>query len=73
MKVMVIAILMGALGTIPKGLVKEVLEIGGWVETIQTTEYWEESWRHEETCCHSDSSEWPSANADGKNSQGVIS
>ena len=31
-------------------------------------EYWEESWRLEETCCHSDSSEKPSANADVKNS-----
>ena len=34
-------------------------------------EYWEESWRLEETCCHSDPSERPSANADVKNSQGV--
>ena len=31
-------------------------------------EYWEESWRLEKTCCHSDSSEKPSANADVKNS-----
>ena len=29
-------------------------------------EYSEESWRPEETCCHSDSSERPSANADVK-------
>ena len=29
-------------------------------------EYWEESWRLEETCCHSISSERPSANADVK-------
>ena len=34
-------------------------------------EYWEESWRLEETCCHSSSSERPSANADMKNSQWV--
>ena len=34
-------------------------------------EYWEESWRLEETCCHSNSSEKPSANADVKNSEGV--
>ena len=34
-------------------------------------EYWEDSWRLEETCCHSGSSERPSANADVKNSQGV--
>ena len=31
-------------------------------------EYWEESWRLEETCCHSDSSEKLSANADVKSS-----
>ena len=32
-------------------------------------EYWgEESWRLQETCCHSNSSERPSANADVKNS-----
>ena len=34
-------------------------------------EYWDESWRLEETFCHSNSSEGPSANADVKNSQGV--
>ena len=39
MKVTVIPILIGTLGIIPKGLVKglEDLEIGGQVETIQTT------------------------------------
>ena len=39
MKVTVIPILIGALRTIPKGLVKcsEELEIGGCAETIQTT------------------------------------
>ena len=39
MKVTVIPIIVGALGTIPKGLVKglEDLEIRGQVETIQTT------------------------------------
>ena len=31
-------------------------------------EYWEESWRLEKTCCHSNSSERPSAYADKKNS-----
>ena len=34
-------------------------------------EYWEESWRLEETCCHSNFRERPSANVDVKNSQGV--
>ena len=33
--------------------------------------YWEESWRLEETCCHLNSSERLSVNADVKNSQGV--
>ena len=32
-------------------------------------ENWEESWRLDGTCCHSNSSEKPSANAGGKNSQ----
>ena len=32
-------------------------------------EYWEESWRLEESCCHSNSSGKPSANAGLKNSQ----
>ena len=31
-------------------------------------EYWEEFWRLEGTCCHSNSNEKPSANADVKNS-----
>ena len=31
-------------------------------------EYWEESWKPEESCCHSDSSERPLANAGVKNS-----
>ena len=35
------------------------------------SEYWEQSWRLGETCCHSNSSEKPSAGADVKNSQGV--
>ena len=35
------------------------------------SEYWEESWWLAEICCHSSSSERPSANADVKNSQGV--
>ena len=29
-------------------------------------EYWEQSWKIEGTCCHSNSSERPSANADVK-------
>ena len=34
-------------------------------------EYWEEFWRLEETCCHSNPSEKPSAKTNVKNSQGV--
>ena len=30
------------------------------------------SWRLEETCCYSDSSERPSANTGGKNSPGIL-
>ena len=35
-------------------------------------EYWEESWRLAETCCHSDSSERPSADSGVKNSLEII-
>ena len=74
-KVMTVPIVIGALGTITKGLLKglEDLEVGGRVETIQMTplferpKSWDESWRHEENCCHSNSSEKPSANTDVKN------
>ena len=40
MKVTIITIVIGAFGKVTKGLVKglEDLEVGGWVETIQTTE-----------------------------------
>ena len=37
----------------------------------ERSEYWEESWRLEETCCHSNSSGRPSTGADVKNSKGV--
>ena len=60
-------------GTVTKGLLKglEALEVGGWVETIQTTTLLRTARilrRLEETCCHSNSSEWPSAKTDVKNS-----
>ena len=75
MKVTIIPIVIGAFGTVSKGLLKglEDLDVGGRVETIQTTallktsEYWEKSWRLEETCCHSIFSERPSDVADVKN------
>ena len=80
MKVTIIPIVIGAFGTVAKGLLKglEVLEVGGQVETIKRqhywdrTEYWEESWGLEETCCLSNSSGRPSAGTDVKNSKGVI-
>ena len=52
--------------------VVEDVEITGRVETVQLQhfwdrpEYWEESWRLGKTCCHSNSSGKPPANADGK-------
>ena len=62
-------IVIGTLGTITKGLLKglEDLEVGRRVDTIQTTALVRMT-RLEETCCHSDSSEKLSANADVKNS-----
>ena len=76
MKVTIVPIVIGAFGTIAKGLLKglEDLEVGGWVETIQmtalrgTARILRRVWRLEETCCHSNSSEKPSANTDVKNS-----
>ena len=74
MKVTIVPIVIGAFGTVSKGLLKglEDLEIGGWLKTVKMTalltEYWEASWRLKETCCHSNSSEKPSAYADLKNS-----
>ena len=76
MKVTVIPIVISALGTVTKGLVQglEDLEITGRVETIKTTELLRsirllrrvlETWRG---LLSLDSSEWPSANADVKNS-----
>ena len=61
MKVAIIPIVISAFGSITKGLLKwlEDVEVGELVENIQTTalmrraESWEEYWRLEETCCHS--------------------
>ena len=38
----------------------------------EKSEYWEESWKHEETCCYLNSCERPPANGDMKSSQGII-
>ena len=76
MKVTIVPIVIGAFGTVTKGLLKglEDLEVGGRVETIQTTALLMTAWivrRVLETrgdCCHSNSSERPSSNVDVKNS-----
>ena len=65
MRVTMILIVTGALGMIPKDLEErlEELEIIRSFETIQITallrlsRILRKSWRTEETCCHSDSSE----------------
>ena len=77
MKVTIVPIVIGALGTITKGLLKslEDLEVGGRVETIQTTALLGtarilrrvlETWGNLLSL-----SEKPSANTDVKNSKGV--
>ena len=76
MKVTIVPIVIGALGTITKGLLKGVedLEIGGRVETIQMTALLRTARilrRVLETWGHSNSSVKPSVNADVKNSKGV--
>ena len=76
MKVTIISIVIGAFGTVTKGLLKglEDLEVGGRVETLQTTALLKTArilrspGVLEETCCHSISSERPSAYANVKNS-----
>ena len=66
-----------SLGRITNGLLKglEDLEVGGRLETIQTTALLRAvrvlTWRLEETCCCSNFSEKPSADADLKYSQRV--
>ena len=80
MKVTILPIVIGEFGTVTKGLLKglEDLAVGARVETIQTTtllrttDYWEESGRLEETCCHTISSKRPSSNADVKNCNDYI-
>ena len=78
MKVTIVPIVVGALGPITKGLLKglEDLEIGGRVETIQTTALLRtvrilrrvlETWGN---LLSLNSSEKPSANTDVKNSKG---
>ena len=71
-----ISIIIGTFGTVHKWLVRrlEDLEKRGQVKIVQIAallgsvlEYGEESWRHEEICCHSNSSRKLSANIGVKN------
>ena len=67
----IIPIVIGVFCTVNKVLLKvlEDLEIGGRVETIQTTTLLRTARiliREQVNCCHSNSSERPSANADVK-------
>ena len=64
MKVTIVPIVIGALDTITKGLLKGLHR---W----ERPQSWDEFWRPDETCCHSDSREKPSANTDEKNSKEV--
>ena len=74
MKVTIILIVIGAFGTVTKGLLKgmEDLEVGDLVETIQTTALLKTArilrrvLEIEETCCRPISSEIPPAYADMK-------
>ena len=76
-RVTVISIVVGALGTVPKCLEKrfEKLKIRGRIEAIQTT--WlirwasEGYWKPEENCCYSDSSESLWVDSGMKKTQGV--
>ena len=73
-KVTITTIVIGALDTVTKGLVQglEDLKIKGREETIQTTALLRSVRilrRVQEICCHSNSSEKPSANTGVKNSQ----
>ena len=73
-KVTIIPIVIGAFGTVTKGLLKGLkdLEVGGRMETIQTTALLRMLLRRVQgICCHSNSGERLSAKTDLKNSQGV--
>ena len=74
MKVIIIPFVIGAVGTVTKGLIKGLEDLEIRVETIQSTALLRSARilrRVLETCCPSNFSEKPSANADVKNSQGV--
>ena len=79
MKVTIVPIVIGAFGTVTKGL-KGTGGFGGWrtsgdhpdYSIIEIGQYTGKSpGRPEETCCHSDFIERPSANDGVNNSQGA--
>ena len=79
-KATVLQIVIGALGTVTKGLVKGLGGQGHTETSRDHSNYFmieigqnieEESWRLEEACCHSNSSKRTSANIDVKNAHGV--
>ena len=79
MKVTIMLIVIGAFGTITKGLLKRLEDLGvsGPSEDhpkdtiIENGQNTEKSPGDLRTCCHSNSSKGSSANADVKNSKGV--
>ena len=73
----IIPIVIGAFGTVTKGLLKGTGGFGNkgtsgdylhYYIIGNGQKYWEEFWRLVETSCHSSSSERPSANTNVKNS-----
>ena len=77
LKVTIILIVIGAFRTVTKELLKDWRTwklVDEWrpfklQDYWEQPEYWEGLWRHEETCCFSNSSEKPSATTDVKNYQ----
>ena len=80
MKMTIVLIVIGAFCAATKGLLNglEDLEVREQLETIQTTALLKTTrilrrvLEIKETCCHSNSSERPSANANVKNSNEII-
>ena len=70
MRMTTVPIVTGAFGMVTKGLLKLAAERRPSKQQHywKWPEYWEESWRLEETCCHSDFREKPSAIVDVKSS-----
>ena len=73
-----IPIIVGELGAVSKSIEKrwwneksEESELYSRHHCKDRQEYWEESWKLKETCCHSDSSEKPPIKTDVINSQGM--